>query len=165
MAIATRETMEGLISEFRLMRVDLTSSVITDGEVQRLFDHDRLYLDKVNLFNDSDGKIFETPVKFIESGASIIDGSDNVLSPDATFYLEGRFTFTSRQSTTLRIKAYYHNLYMTISRAYRMVAQEDDRWKRYKRGDVELEKADVISLADKFAVDGFIPKHVRMERG
>ena len=159
-----RSTMAGLITTFRLYRGDITSSVITDSEVERIFDLNREYFDKVQLFPDSDNKIFETPFRHIESGASIIDGSDNVVTPDATFFIEGRFTFTAAQSSGLRIKGYYHNLFKTLAMAYRMVAQESDRWEKYKRGEVELTKSDVNTIANNFERLGFRRKVQRMER-
>jgi len=160
-----RDTMTGLIAEFRLQRADLTSSVITDSEIVRLFDHNRLYLDKVNLWGNQDLTEFESPVKFVESGASILSNGDTAVSPDATFFIEGRFTFTTAQSSSLRIRGYYHNLYYALAEAMRMVASEDDRWSRYKRGEVELDKADVSAIADNYERMGFVPKNVRMERG
>jgi len=52
-----RSTMTEMISRFRLFRGDITSSVMTDGQVENLFDLNRSYLDKVILGHDSEGKL------------------------------------------------------------------------------------------------------------
>ena len=160
-----RSTMTKLISRFRLFRGDISSSVITDGQVENLFDLNRSYIDKVILSHDSDAKVFESPGKYVESGFTLIDSGDNIVTADASSPVEGLFSFNSAQSTPLRLKGYSHNLFLTLALAYRAIVSSDDTWQRYERGEVELEKKDVLKLADNFERIGFRPQTIRTVRG
>ncbi len=160
-----RSTMTKLISRFRLFRGDISSSVITDGQVENLFDLNRSYIDKVILSHDSDAKVFESPGKYVESGFTLIDSGDNIVTADASSPVEGLFSFNSAQSTPLRLKGYSHNLFLTLALAYRAIVSNDDQWQRYERGEVELEKKDVLKLADNFERMGFRPQTIRTVRG
>ena len=160
-----RSTMTEMISRFRLFRGDITSSVMTDGQVENLFDLNRSYIDKVILGHDSDAKVFESLNKYVESGFSIIDSGGSVVSADASSPVEGLFSFNTAQSTPLRLKGYSHNLFQTLALAYRAIVSSDDTWQRYERGEVELEKRDVLKLADNFERMGFRANNHRTVRG
>ena len=160
-----RSTMTEMISRFRLFRGDITSSVMTDGQVENLFDLNRSYIDKVILGHDSDAKVFESLNKYVESGFSIIDSGGSVVSADASSPVEGLFSFNTAQSTPLRLKGYSHNLFQTLALAYRAIVSSDDTWQRYERGEVELEKRDVLKLADNFERIGFRANNYRTVRG
>ena len=160
-----RSTMTELISRFRLFRGDISSSVMTDGQVENLFDLNRSYIDKVILSPDSESKVFESPNKHVESGFTLIDSGDNVVTADASSPVEGLFSFTTAQSTPLRLKGYSHNLFLTLALAYRAIVSNEDTWQRYERGEVELEKRDLLNLADNFARMGFRQQTVRTVRG
>ena len=159
-----RSTMTQMISRFRLFRGDITSSVMTDGQVENLFDLNRNYVDKAILGHDSDAKVFESLNKYVESGFSIIDSGGNVVSADASSPVEGLFSFNTAQSTPLRLKGYSHNLFLTLALAYRAIVSSDDTWQRYERGEVELEKKDVLKLADNFERMGFRANNYRTVR-
>ena len=160
-----RSTMTEMISRFRLFRGDITSSVMTDGQVENLFDLNRRYIDKSILGHDSDAKVFESLSKYVESGFSIIDSGGNVVNADASSPVEGLFSFNAAQSTPLRLKGYSHNLFLTLALAYRAIVSSDDTWQRYERGEVELEKRDVLKLADNFERMGFRANNYRTVRG
>ena len=160
-----RSTMAELISRFRLFRGDISSSVMTDGQVENLFDLNRGYIDKAILSPDSESKVFESPGKYIESGFTLIDSGDNVVSADASSPVEGLFSFTTAQSTPLRLKGYSHNLFLTLALAYRAIVSNEDTWQRYERGEVELEKRDLLKLADNFERMGFRSQTMRTVRG
>lgn len=160
-----RSTMTEMISRFRLFRGDITSSVMTDGQVENLFDLNRSYVDKMILGHDSEAKVFESLNKYVESGFSIIDSGGNVINADASSPVEGLFTFNTAQSTPLRLKGYSHNLFLTLALAYRAIVSSDDTWQRYERGEVELEKRDVLKLADNFERMGFRANKFRTVRG
>ena len=160
-----RSTMAELISRFRLFRGDISSSVMTDGQVENLFDLNRGYIDKAILSPDSESKVFESPNKHVESGFTLIDSGDNVVTADASSPVEGLFSFTTAQSTPLRLKGYSHNLFLTLALAYRAIVSNEDTWQRYERGEVELEKRDLLKLADNFERMGFRQQTVRTVRG
>ena len=121
-----RSTMTELISRFRLFRGDISSSVMTDGQVENLFDLNRSYIDKAILSPDSESKVFESPGKYIESGFTLIDSGDNIVSADASSPVEGLFSFTTAQSPPLRLKGYSHNLFLTLALAYRAIVSNED---------------------------------------
>ena len=160
-----RSTMTELISRFRLFRGDISSSVMTDGQVENLFDLNRSYIDTSILSHDSDTTVFESTVKYVESGFTLIDSGDNVVSADASSPVEGLFSFTTAQSTPLRLKGYSHNLFLTLALAYRAIVSNEDTWQRYERGEVELEKRDLLKSADNFERMGFRSQTMRTVRG
>ena len=159
-----RSTMTELISRFRLFRGDISSSVMTDGQVENLFDLNRSYIDNLILSHDSDAKIFESPGKYVESGFTLTDSGDNAVSADASSPVEGLFSFTATQSTPLRLKGYSHNLFLTLALAYRAIVSNEDTWQRYERGEVELEKRDLLKLAENFERMGYRPQTIRTVR-
>lgn len=160
-----RSTMTELIGRFRLFRADITSSVMTDGEVQNLFDLNRKRMDKVILGSDSDTKVFESPRKYVESGFTITDSADNTVSADASSPVEGLFSFNTAQSTPLRLRGYSHNLFLTLALAYRAIVSDEDIWQRYERGEVEMERRDLLKMADNYERMGFRPNGLRTVRG
>ena len=119
-----RSTMTELISRFRLFRGDITSSVMTDGEVQNFFDLNRKRLDRVILGSDSESKVFESPSKYVESGFTITDSIGDNVSADASSPVEGLLSFNAAQYTPLRLQGYSHNLFLTLSLAYRAIVSD-----------------------------------------
>ena len=93
------------------------------------------------------------------------DSGDNVVLADASSPVEGLFSFTAAQSTPLRLKGYSHNLFLTLALAYRAIVSNEDMWQRYERGEVELQKKDVLKLADNFERMGFRTNVQRTVRG
>ena len=160
-----RSTMTGLISRFRLFRGDITSSVMTDSEVQNLFDLNRKRIDKVILSGGSGSKVFESSRKYVESGFTIMDSTDNAVSADASSPVEGLFSFDAAQSTPLRLRGYSHNLFLTLALAYRAIVSDEDTWQRYERGEVELQKRDLLKMADNYERMGFRHNGLRTIRG
>ena len=156
--------MTELISHFRLFRGDLTASVLTDGQVENLFDINRRWLDRVPLAHDSDFKIYSSDFKFIESDASIIASDGSVVIPSASHFIEGIFEFATPQNAEYWLKGYHHNLYLTVALAYRMVIDGDDLWETYRRGDVSLSKRDARRLAEWYERMGFVRQPSRTIR-
>lgn len=160
-----RSTMTELISRFRLFRGDITSSVMTDSEVENIFDLNRKRLDKVILGSDSESQVFESPKKYVETGFTITDSAGDNVSADASSPVEGLFSFNAAQSTPLRLQGYSHNLFLTLSLAYRAIVSDEDTWQRYERGEVELQKRDLLKMADNYERMGFRPNGLRTARG
>lgn len=158
-----RSTMANLISRFRLLRGDITSSVLTDGQVENLFDLTKSYADQIALAGDASDQVFQTPAYFndFEIGYAIFDAGDVDIAANVnatnTDEIRGMFSFDSAQSPTLRIRGYYYNLNLTVALSYRQITSSDDLWIKHKRGEVELTKRDLIDLANQYESMGFRP--------
>ena len=161
-----RTNMSDLISLFRTFRADITSSVITDGQVENIFDINRERIDRISLSSDVSNIVFEAPFKFIESAPTFIDSNDSVITVTATNSnnFQGIYVFDSEQDLPVRMKGWRHNFFYTLALAYRTIAQSDDAWDKYKRGNVEFTRRQFGSMADEFERMGFDPKTVTMER-
>ena len=155
-----RANMTEMISLFRTFRADVTSSVMTDGQVESLFDINRERVDRLALTPDASNIIFEAPFKFIESAPTLIDSNDDVVTVNATNSntIQGIFDLNVEQSLPIRMKGWRHNLFYTLALAYRQIAQSDDAWDRYKRGNVEFTRRQFGSMAEEFERMGFDTK-------
>ena len=156
-----RSSMSELISHFRLFRGDLTQSVLTDGQVENLFDINRRWLDRVPLSHDGEYKIYSSDFKFIESNASIIDTGSSAVAPDSSHFIEGIFEFNTSQDAEYRLRGFHYNLYLTIALAYRAVIDNEDLWETYRRGDVSLSKRDAQRLSEWYERMGFVRRPAR----
>ena len=162
-----RTNMTDIIALFRTFRADISSSVLSDGQVQNIFDINRQRVDRISLSPDASNIVFEAPFKFIESAPTMIDSSDSVVTVNSTNSnnINGIYVFDSEQNLPIRMKGWRHNLFYTLSLAYRMIAQSDDAWDRYKRGNVEFTRRQFDTMADEFERLGFETKTTRLDRG
>ncbi len=162
-----RDNMGDLITLFRTFRADISSSVYTDGQVQNIFDINRERLDRISLSPDASNVIFEVPFKFIEGAPTLIDSNDVAVTVNATESndIQGIYVFDSEQSLPIRIKGWRHNLFYTLSLAYRTISQADDAWDMYKRGNVQFTRRQFGTMADEFERLGFETKTVSLLRG
>ena len=162
-----RTNMTDIIALFRTFRADISSSVLSDGQVQNIFDINRQRIDRISLSPDASNIVFEAPFKLIESAPTMINPSDTVVNVNATESnnINGIYVFDSEQSLPIRMKGWRHNLFYTLSLAYRMIAQSDDAWDRYKRGNVEFTRRQFDTMADEFERLGFETKTTRLDRG
>ena len=158
--------MTQLITLFRTFRADITSSVYTDGQVENIFDINRERIDRISLSSDVSNIIFEAPFKFIESAPTLIDSNDVAVTVNGTNSnnIQGIYVFNSEQNLPIRMKGWRHNLFYTLALAYRTIAQQDDAWNRYKRGNIEFERREFKTMADEFERMGFEPKKITLLR-
>ena len=161
-----RTNMAELIFLFRTFRADITSSVITDGQAQNLFDINRQRVDRISLSPDVSNVVYTAPFKFIESAPTLINSSDTVLVTNATDSnnINGIYVFNEEQDETVRLKGWRHNLFYTLALAYNIIAQSDDAWDRYKRGNVEFERREFGEMAKEFERMGFETKTTTLLR-
>ena len=158
--------MASLITLFRTFRADISSSVYTDGQVENIFDINRERIDRISLSPDVSNIIFEAPFKFIESAPTLIDSNDVAVTVNATESnnIQGIYVFNDEQNLPIRMKGWRHNLFYTLALAYRTIAQQDDAWNRYKRGNIEFERRQFNDMAVEFERMGFEPKKITLAR-
>lgn len=162
--MAARTTMSKLIARFRLLRADITSTVMSDEEVEQLFDLNRFRLNRVLLQVDDQRRVYQVPVKFLEDGFTIITSGNSTVTPNNLFPIEGIVMFDAAQSGSLFIRGWAHNLYYTLAISLRAIAADDDRWSEITRGRVTLKRQDFLKAADRYEAMGFIPNPVELQR-
>lgn len=161
-----RTNMASLITLFRTFRADISTDVYTDDQVESLFDINRERIDRISLSPDSSNIIFETPFKWIESAPTLINSNDVAVTVNATNSnnIQGIYVFNDEQSLPIRMKGWRHNLFYTLAIAYRTIAQQDDAWNSYKRGNVQFSRREFESMANEYERMGFEPKKITLAR-
>ena len=161
-----RTNMSQLITLFRTFRADITSSVYTDGQVENIFDINRERIDRISLSSDVSNIIFEAPFKFIESAPTLIDSNDVAVTVNATESnnIQGIYVFNDEQNLPIRMKGWRHNLFYTLALAYRTIAQQDDAWNSYKRGNVQFSRREFETMANEYERMGFESKTITLLR-
>ena len=161
-----RTNMTQLITLFRTFRADITASVYTDGQVENIVDINRERIDRISLSSDVSNIIFEAPFKFIESAPTLIDSNDVAVTVNGTNSnnIQGIYVFNDEQNLPIRMKGWRHNLFYTLALAYRTIAQQDDAWNSYKRGNVQFSRREFESMANEYERMGFEPKKITLAR-
>lgn len=137
----------------------LNANMFKADQVQDFLDSNRRYING-EMLEKSDDRLhyftgFDNLENTCELRSSTASTGYSTYTPDTSYLLSGEFVFTS-DPNDMNIYLYGHtyNLNMVLAEMYECVANDESKFKSYRRGNVSISQRDLLEKAEYFRAIG-----------